>query len=172
MALMIPMPLCIPSQLRGDTNCKSELRWVSHYEQADKGWVLDFIDRSRVLGTGPYQSAGREATYSYVAFGVKKKVIVLPGIQVNACNDSAILSNIYVLPDTVMQISKGNRVFAYRVAGDLVRGPLLNSGGAGGSGIFMLYDVHGTGRIDGLEIFIGSKPLDIPDWVKQLPPSP
>ncbi len=172
MALIILVPLILASQPKIETKCKSDSFTIAHFEQAGKGWDIDFIDRTKILSTGHYVDAGRETPYLCTVYAVRKKVLELPWIVVDPCDYSATLSYIYVLPVDVRQISKGNRVFAYRVWGDLVRGPRLDSGGVGGSGIFMFYDMHGTGKFDGLEVLVPSTPLVVPEWVKQLPPSP
>src|SRR5208283_245770 len=88
--------------------CSNKFINVTQVEQPD-GWPIKFVNQSKVLGRKNFTLAETDGSELVsVSYDVKKMVIVIPQIQIDQCDQSAVLSNWYVIPESVVAFqSKG-----------------------------------------------------------------
>ena len=155
------------SRLLAQQPCAKGAANVFRVERLGSDWPLDFIKKSTVLKTVPFQpaSAGQEGLIS-VEYAVVRKSVQLPYITVDGCNELAVLSNFEFVPESVIGVEKKGRVFAYIAWGSVVSGGQRGAVGIGAKMNVIFYDLHGTGHFDTVQVAASLGLPFLPEWVR------
>ena len=96
---------------------------VSVLTKPDEGWDVAFAKKAKVIKKGPFMIQEgqnlKDSGLTVVVHEVKKQVIVLPKIEVNACDKTGTIRNWYLIPTQVLGLEKNGHLFAYQVAVEL-----------------------------------------------------
>jgi hypothetical protein len=147
--------------------CKSGHISIPFLTKPHDGWDVSFAKQARQITTGPYiTSDGKDSGLQYVEYEAKKQVITLPNIEVDACNHTGTIQELYLIPKQVRGFEKGGRLFAYEVRVQMVAGPSLDSQMLGSTMNVIFYDMRGDGIFDSVRLGVGTGMPIVPDWVK------
>jgi len=155
--------------------CNQAPLTISVLTKPDDGWDVAFAKKARVIKKGPFMIQNgkdlKDSGLTVAVYEVKRQIIALPRIEVNACDKTGTIRHWYLIPTQVLGLEKSGHLFAYQVAVELSGGPTLDSGVLGANMHVMFYDMQGHGVFDLVRIASGvglGAPL-VPDWVEKAP---
>ncbi len=157
------------------TECAQAPLTISVLTKPDDGWDVAFAKEAKVVKKGPFMiQNGKEMQDSgltVIVYEVKKQIITLPRIEVNACDKTGTVKNWYLRPMQVLGLEKNGHLFAYKVWVELAGGPTLDSPVLGANMHVVFYDMHGNGVFDLVRIAsgVGIGAPSVPDWVGKSP---
>jgi hypothetical protein len=147
--------------------CVSKLKNVTVLDTVD-GWRMDFLDKSTILSTRIFPPSDANSVETILmGYKVKKIVITIPHIQFDSCDESAVLSYWYILPESAVGFQSRGRTFAYLIAGQLVSGSGAGYSYAGGKMNLLFTDTHGDGKFNKIHLGEGVGLLpNVPAWAR------
>ena len=147
-----------------EANCRDPLRSASTVLKSEEGWDLSFINKAKVVKKGSLIGGGDAPNLVAINYAIRKTVIVLPRIQFNACDNSAVLANWYLMPTEAIAFERNGRLFAYLIDATVMGGPTLRSPKLGATMHVIYLDTRGTGVFDSVRIATDTTPPRAPEW--------
>jgi hypothetical protein len=150
-------------------SCNQHAISIPFLTKAGDGWDVTFAKEAAVIKKGPYMVqngiAQQDSGLTAVLFEVKKLIVTLPHIEVNSCDGTGTIRNLYLMPKQVIGFERNGHLFAYQVWMQNLGGPNTNAAVIGSNMHVIFYDMHGDGVFDSVRIGSGVGMPLVPEWV-------
>jgi len=137
-------------------------------ERPGHDWAADFIHTNKFIGAEfPFREVPDGRT-GFVGrrIDVKSSAVSIPRILLRECDHTALLDSVILQPAGAIEVEKDGRAVAIIIWGDLKTGTGKAAVGIGGSMNIVLYDMHGSGQFDSLQLGTSLGLPYVPGWVR------